>query len=161
MGLDMYLTGSRYISGWEHRREPEFDAVLKAAGLESSDVCQGSPSMNLGLTIAYWRKANAIHAWFVKNCQDDVDECQKTHVEREKLEELRDICVEIIDANTLNADWQGLAQKLLPPESGFFFGSTDLDENYLDDLKQTIEQLNRILANPRLKEMSFYYQSSW
>ena len=36
----------------------------------------------------YWRKANAIHGWFVRNCQDGVDECEPADVTREQLEQL-------------------------------------------------------------------------
>ena len=39
--------------------------------------------------IAYWRKANAIHGWFVRNCADGVDECQPIAVSREALNHLR------------------------------------------------------------------------
>ena len=30
--------------------------------------------------VAYWRKFNALHNWFVQNCQDGVDECQYAEV---------------------------------------------------------------------------------
>lgn len=39
--------------------------------------------------IGYWRKANAIHGWFVRNCAEGVDECQPIAVSREQLEALR------------------------------------------------------------------------
>lgn len=33
--------------------------------------------------VGYWRKANAIHAWFVKNVQGGVDNCQSHEVSKE------------------------------------------------------------------------------
>ena len=36
----------------------------------------------------YWRKANAIHQWFVHNAQNDNDDCKKYPVKRKKLESL-------------------------------------------------------------------------
>jgi hypothetical protein len=49
----------------------------------------------------------------------------------------------------------------LPPREGFFFGGTDIDEWYWNDLKSTIAQLERVLTLPEFDNLSFYYQSSW
>lgn len=46
----------------------------------------------------------------------------------------------------------------LPPASGFFFGSTEIDEYYAEDLQNTIDQLEPLLKE---SDVSFYYQSSW
>jgi hypothetical protein len=32
-----------------------------------------------------------------------------------------------------------VAKELLPPQQGFFFGSYEIDEWYLNDIKQTVE----------------------
>lgn len=54
--------------------------------------------------IAYWRKANAVHAWLVNTVQDGVDECQLSHpVTREQLVELRDRAKLVLAAQP-NAD---------------------------------------------------------
>ena len=42
--------------------------------------------------IIYWRKANAIHKWFVENVQEGVDDCGEYEVTVEQLTELRDLC---------------------------------------------------------------------
>jgi hypothetical protein len=44
----------------------------------------------------YWRKANAIHGWFVRECASGVDECQPIFVPRHKLRELRNDCVQAL-----------------------------------------------------------------
>jgi hypothetical protein len=49
----------------------------------------------------------------------------------------------------------------LPPQAGFFFGGTDIDEWYWNDLKNTITQLERVFALPEVDKLSFYYSSSW
>jgi hypothetical protein len=49
----------------------------------------------------------------------------------------------------------------LPPQEGFFFGGTDIDEWYWNDLKNTITQLERVFALPEIDKLSFYYSSSW
>ena len=46
--------------------------------------------------IAYWRKANAIHGWFIRNCADGVDECQPIAVSRNDLTALRQDVLEAL-----------------------------------------------------------------
>jgi hypothetical protein len=104
----------------------------------------------------YWRKANAIHNWFVREEQEGVDNCAEYNVSTEALAELRDICNKVL----VDPD---KADELLPPQSGFFFGSTDVDEWYLEQLKYTVERLDVLLELPEVKnhKINFYYSSSW
>lgn len=46
--------------------------------------------------VAYWRKANAIHKWFVDNVQDGKDDCREYDVDLDNLEELRGTCVRLL-----------------------------------------------------------------
>lgn len=168
MGLDMYLSAKKYVSkygfnggGWENRTpNPEFEEITQKSGLQS--FCE-DPSVNIyGATVsvnaAYWRKANQIHQWFVNNVQDGNDNCGEYYVSDEQLEELRSVCNEIL----ANRGDTSFAEDLLPPAEGFFFGSTDFDEWYYQDIEYTAERLKEILE---MKEndhnVSFYYQSSW
>ncbi len=104
--------------------------------------------------VAYWRKANQIHAWFVREVQNDEDDCGRYEVSLAKLKELSEICQKVLD----NPD---LAEKLLPSSSGFFFGSTAYDEYYFADVKDTIEQIDAILNNRFYKDCVLEYQASW
>jgi hypothetical protein len=72
---------------------------------------------------------------------------------------LRD-CKEVISERNKGND-QKVAMATLPPQPGFFFGSTDIDEDYYEDIENTINQLESILNNPKLKDFDFYYQASW
>ncbi|WP_136661817.1 hypothetical protein [Nitratireductor sp. XY-223] len=51
-----------------------------------------------------------------------------------------------------------LAKELLPTAEGFFFGSTDYDKWYVEDLKLTKSILEEALAKP---ELDYYYSSWW
>jgi hypothetical protein len=53
--------------------------------------------------------------------------------------------------------------QLLPPKAGFFFGSTDIDEYFIQDLTDTVERFDYLLELPDVKEhiINFYYCSSW
>lgn len=102
--------------------------------------------------VLYWRKANAIHRWFVENCQDGVDNCATYYVPREMLEELRDVCRAVVDGRVD-------AEETLPTQSGFFFGITDYDEYYIESLNYTAERITEILEDDKINY--FEYQSSW
>jgi hypothetical protein len=159
MGLDMYLRADKYVSGWPHAPDDarkQYEAILALVGLPG---CEGSPSVQVEVTLAYWRKANHIHKWFVDHVQDGIDECQKSYVPREKLTELRDLCKTLLDLHGRDAEAaQSVAMEKLPPQSGFFFGNAEVDEWYWQNVSHTIEQLDKALGT---EEDSFYYQSSW
>ena len=150
MGLDMYLTAKRYV--WkamdaDKELQDKLNEVmaddLKGTDMRVNEVC---------VDAMYWRKANAIHGWFVENCQEGEDDCREYYVEREQLEELRDLCQAVLDGDD-NAELE------LEPTEGFFFGSTERDDYYLQDMRDTVDGLNKVLSLP--KSYEFYYRSSW
>ena len=154
MGLDMYLYASKYTSPAEWRPEDErkkFKDILKAIDGEKF-VDTDLPSIVIDLKVGYWRKANQIHQWFVDNVQSGEDNCAEYCVDRDKLKELRDLC-------KLALKDKGKAEELLPTQSGFFFGSTEIDEWYFQDVNATIEIINKCLEMD--DTWTFKYQSSW
>lgn len=154
MGLDMYLSAKKYMSQYfdeaDVARIEKINEIFGVIGIEDGNY----GAQEVTFRVAYWRKANAIHDWFVKNVQDGVDECQEAWVSREQLQELITIC------ETVLAD-MSKAEQLLPTRSGFFFGGTDYDEFYKGDIEYTVERLKKILDDPALQKMDFYYHSSW
>lgn len=150
MGLDMYLTAKRYLSKYN----PE-DAKLREL-VSAIDFGFSGEVEQVTFEAMYWRKANAIHNWFVREEQEGVDNCAEYNVSTEALEELRNICNKVL----VDPD---KADELLPPQSGFFFGSTDVDEWYLEQLKYTVDRLDVLLELPEVKnrKINFYYSSSW
>ena len=150
MGLDMYLTGRRYI--WEHSNDPQDQEIAKTLNAIPNLGNNGRRIKGVEVEAMYWRKANAIHKWFVDNVQDGEDECREHYVTRDQLKELRDACINAL----AEPDKAG---EYLSPTEGFFFGSTDLDEWYFQGLKETIKGLNECLDMD--KQWSFYYCSSW
>lgn len=188
MGLDMYLKASKYVSGFKHsgaEAVAQFNKIISAAGLDPKDIADASPSLTLEVTVAYWRKANAIHGWFVTNVQGGVDECQSSGVSREQLQELLALCRAVIaksklvparvqdgtlysheGVTRLMKDGEGIedptaAMEMLPTQGGFFFGSTQYDQYYFQDLADTVEMLEKILSNPRFEDFDFTYRASW
>jgi hypothetical protein len=149
MGLDMYLTARKHVNAWD-----EEDADQKGLSAVPVQGAQGLKVSAIEYRAAYWRKANAIHNWFVENVQGGEDNCAQYEVTAQQLEELRDECQRVLDDPTL-------AATVLPTASGFFFGPTDYDQGYIDDLEHTIEAVDRVLAVPRDYNWTFFYQSSW
>jgi hypothetical protein len=107
-----------------------------------------------GNEIGYWRKFNALHKWFVNHIQDGVDQCQKSRqLKTEDMEALLYILKEI-DKNPI------VAEGLMPTADGFFFGSTNYDDYFLQDVKQSIPVIEDILERIKYGER-LHYQSSW
>lgn len=174
MGLDMYLEAEHHLSGgWDHnRKDPngkevkQFDAALAVLGTDFATHRARYPGGNyidLVFEVAYWRKANAIHAWFVRTVQDGKDECQRSYVDTKQLEELRSACQQILDtadADGISCD-EDLARRLLPTQEGFFFGSQEYGRYYVQDLRDTVRQIDAVLSDPLNEYADLYYRSSW
>ena len=130
MGLDMYLYGVK--------QEFEKHDYNIGGYKESTEI-------------GYWRKANAIHRWFVENCQDGIDNCATYYVGYEDLKELRDLCVRVLCKKER-------PEEILPTQEGFFFGVTDYGEDYIYDLEETIKICNWALS----QDFDYFeYHSSW
>lgn len=104
--------------------------------------------------IAYWRKANQIHRWFVENVQNGVDDCGRYEVTKEQITELLNVTNKVLN----NPE---SAETLLPTQSGFFFGDTEYDRWYYKDLNSTKEQLEKALSETDFEHEIVYYHSSW
>ena len=135
--------------------------------------------------VAYWRKANAIHRWFVDNVQDGMDDCGCYEVKKSDIEELRDICGQVLEGSVLvhgkvetgtrlvGNRWEKMYEdgmvvlnpdvcnELLPTTDGFFFGSKNYDNWYIDDVKYTYEVLGDVLDSTDFDNQVIFYESSW
>ena len=153
MGLDMYLYAKQYLSDFvpeEKEKAEQIRALFpELAGVKNQ---YGSAVKVVQAEVGYWRKANAIHDWFVQEVQDGEDKCRPHYVDREKLVALKALCEQVL------AD-KSLAHELLPTTAGFFFGGTDYDDWYFESLESTIEIIDAALKLPN--DWDFEYQSSW
>ena len=153
MGLDMYLT--KRVSVYACY---EFEKVTGTIFVSKNGIpvpINFNKITTINEQACYWRKANAIHKWFVDNVQDGEDNCEEYYVPREKLVELVKVCKEVLK----NHD---KAEQLLPPQAGFFFGGTDIGEWYFEDLKHTVKTISEVLKQDGdNNDIHYYYQSSW
>lgn len=143
MGLDMYLNKHRYM--WTEDRKK-----LKISGVEGIDAKNVSTIIE---EVAYWRKSNQIHQWFVFHVQEGKDDCGEYFVEKEQIQELLKTIKKVMKC-------KGKAKELLPTKAGFFFGGTDYDEYYWEDIENSIEMLTKVLEE--WDDSGYYhYRSSW
>jgi len=161
MGLDMYLSKKTYVKQWDHQSvEEKFEVTVTKGGNEYESI-KSSRVKYIEEEVAYWRKANQIHNWFVQNVQDGVDDCKEYYVGIDDVMNLLDACKQVKDDNSK-------AEELLPSASGFFFGNVEYDEWYFNDIDYTIEVLEGLLKETyKTKDGKeyftgeIYYQSSW
>ena len=172
MGLDQYLYAEiqlpvyaslreKYQTKEAQVRDKLRTKIIKDLALDKMlpatsavfGIFECPPTVTVKLECAYWRKCNQVHAFFTRDIKEpDNFNGQDICVSREDLEELRDLIFQVqVDPKK--------AEELLPTQGGFFFGSTDYDEYYFKDLENTLEILNRILADKR--DCTFYYNANW
>ena len=148
MGLDMYLNGTKTFGMYPRgqykppfEKTFEFQSLLNNHGLENAPIDYDTSwsCYTVQFPLMYWRKSNQIHQWFVQNVQGGVDNCQEYSV---SLDQLKLLSKTIEPALVSTA----AASELLPTTEGFFFGSQEYDEYYFEDLKNTKEQIDKIIA---------------
>lgn len=168
MGLDMYLSARKYVPGYAHNSVADNEAyanVLGAIGLDREDAALESPSLTVEFTVAYWRKANAIHNWFVEELAEGVDNCEPIYVSRKNLIELRDLVADVLKVRDMQEadpdEALPTAEDLLPTQGGFFFGDTEYDDWYWMQVEYTHDRLTAILENEKFADFDFTYQASW
>ncbi len=159
MGLDMYLyrADKKRLKKFEQLTDEEKKNVEKPF-----------------YEVAYWRKANQIRQWFVTNCgYPENGNCIDFKLKKSDLEKLVADCKAIREIykeaeNLFGEDEDQIsnyvgkkAKKILPTQSGFFFGSTDYDYYYLMDIDNTIEQCERVLSETNWKDEIVVYYEWW
>jgi len=149
MGLDMYLNKEVYV-GAEFKHRNVTGKIKISVGKEPLPV-NFQKVVSITERAGYWRKANAIHRWFVENVQDGEDNCARYYVSTEAAKRLLSLVEAVL------ADYSKAAE-LLPAASGFFFGGTAYDDYYFDNLRYTKEVMEAVIAD---KDGDYYYQSSW
>lgn len=83
----------------------------------------------------YYRKVNCLYAYFNdrlenEQCLVTLDDCKKIIKYAKTILETRDT---------------DIAEKLLPTQSGFFFGSTEYNRYYFADVKDVLEQFSEYI----------------
>lgn len=193
MGLDMYLYAQKYesISSWEldkeERKEKEKEIVkefypedLQKIGL--THIRDNFLSKQTRYQIGYWRKFNALQAFFENRVESDYELCHGIYVYEDTIKELISTFNKILkDIKTCETEeiqycngWcngektydtkevykSQVAQELLPPGDGFFYGSQEIDEWYVEDIKYSLKLFKKALELMKLG-YDIIYEASW
>lgn len=168
MGLDMYLYVEKYVPRMDYNRDvngdldssvrPEFNIIVETLGVSNLIDADSWTGISVNVPVGYWRKANAIHNYIVETHADGRDECQEIGLSRDNLHTLREMCKLAIDGYNENHSTV-FAEENLPTRSGFFFGGTEYDEWYFRDLQNTVDIIDRCLADE--SNDWFIYRASW
>lgn len=95
-----------------------------------------------------WRKANSIHQWFVKNVQDNHDDCQEYHVNLKQLGKLVSDCDAALSSSHTEAF------------DGFQLVDADLRAEIVET-RNRIQVIVEQCAKPEFSNVIFSYKSSW
>jgi len=140
MGLDMYLTGEKYLA--DNYENPEKNIMEDGFRVKAKR-----------LELGYWRKHPNLHGYIVEHFASGVDKCQEIY----------------LTAIDLNRIIKAVKEKKLPLTTGFFFGkSQESDEEMNNDLKILEAALSWVLDRPEDNEKTsipetrlVIYQASW
>lgn len=153
MGLDSYLYKKNYVQNWDFMSPEKRHEITITKNGEEVKTINKEKIVYIIEELAYWRKFNALHKWFVDNCQEGIDDCRDAYVYKTDLQTLLNTLREV------SAD-HSKASELLPVGNGFFFGSDYYDEYYFENVESTIKTLEEIIENDT-DVYEYTYSSSW
>jgi len=149
MGLDMYLIKKTCVRKWDYiPDEKQWNIVITRGGKPYTSI-KPEKIQYIEEEIMYWRKADHIHSWFVKNIQDGEDNCREYHVTKEDLKILLEDCYAVYNDPSD-------ASLILP----VYWQYDQYDQYYFDQIKITIKTIETILEEWN-EEADIYYRSSW
>ena len=189
MGLDMQLYRKRYTKNWSYLGS-RFEVRLKKDG---GNVPLKNP-VAVTEELMVWRKANAIHNFFVNECYFS-DETDSSPVMMRALpDDLRELkrradkileTVKLVEGKIKNGftltekgekldmwiDGEHIAdeahlklcRELLPTVDGYFFGSQEYDQFYVEDLQDTQDMLSELMADTEwdTADYDYEYHADW
>ena len=132
MGLDMYLTGHKFI--WTDHKNPKNNPIEDGYRVKVRE-----------LELGYWRKHPDLHGYIVDTFAGGNDDCQRIDLDEKALEK-------IIDAIENDELPSGV--------TGFVFGQSGPEDK--DPSLEILRAALKWLKAPDKKcSRSVYYQASW
>lgn len=167
MGLDIHFRKTKRTE-WE-RFQNDLTAYENLPKDEQTDNNDPYCTFNTE-KLGYFRKVNFLMSFF------NYDEnCEYKEITREQLQALRDVCAEISKMKPShyeitqyicggteevkvysNADQKRCAE-LLPTQSGCFFGNTDYNQRYFNDVKDVFIWVYGVLSDLADDEVVLMY----
>jgi hypothetical protein len=182
MGLDMYLYKKHYVQNWEHTKPEERHTITIKKGNDVREDIKPERIVYITEQIGYWCKFNALHNFFIDECNGGEDNCREIYVSSDKLFELLSTLKEVKKVIgkakkkkvNVQTGWNSKGdtyaeievydcdeelEQLFPTRSGFFFGSTEYGDWYKSNVEKTIKLLKNELVD--VDKYDYYYRASW
>ncbi len=181
----MFLTRKTNVKNYDETAKSRWQVTIKFDGEKVPSTRIDSARVSyIEEEVGYWRKANHIHNWFIRNCAGGDGSLKRSEagivVSREKLRLLRYVCERVIEGSKLvdgkikiaesfdgvptmvdgkTVENPQVAMELLPTCAGCFFGFTDYDQFYIEKTRLTIEIIDRALHYDG--NDTFTYMANW
>ena len=161
MGLDMFIHkvnktnhSIKELEELDRNAQPDNPALVEFLPLNQPfpELKLDPPVYSIYHQVAYWRKFNALHQWFVTNVQLGIDNCGNYEVHTDHLRELLEVLEEVFNLKNPTK---------LPPTQGFFWGSTQVDDYYWYDVSTAIKTISELIDKTDWSKERLFYQSSW
>ena len=109
--------------------------------------------------VYYWRKANSIHNWILKETGTPSD----FNAGDNGIELTKDMLVKFVEqAETVLRDKSDeTSERFIPSCSGFFFGNTAYDEWYYKDIEDTAEKFKQLISTFDFESYELVYSCWW
>ena len=109
--------------------------------------------------VHYWRKANSIHNWILKETGTPSD----FNAGDNGIELTKDMLIKFVEqAETVLRDKSDeTSARLIPSCSGFFFGNTAYDEWYYKDIESTAEKFKQLINTFDFETYELVYSCWW
>lgn len=152
MGLDMYLSGIRYLRCGENS-----DQQLAAEIRKVLPELAGADVEQVRAEFMHWRKAYHIDNWFMENTDPRLENSRDDEfpIRIEKLYELQDLCKAVLAS-------PDQAETLLPSDGPGSFGEAfEYDNLYFYNVNFTLKWLNDFLSkegSTNLKQWALFYR---
>ncbi|WP_342431693.1 hypothetical protein [Neobacillus sp. FSL H8-0543] len=167
MGLDMYLISLPKIEGMDYEEVHIANAYLHQHETEQNETYQklkpyvkhfeeyGRSWDSILEEVAYWRKANQIHHWFVETLHNGEDEpCFTQEVTKDNLIDLNNLCIKVLKKKSA-------PQNILPTRPGCFFGNLHYNDFYYKEIYETQALLAYLITHFNFETHYLLYQCSW
>ena len=159
MGLDMYIfkvkktaDSIKELSDLDRNPKPGDAKIAEFEPLNQPFADTSPDHYTIFKEVAYWRKFNALHQWFVTHVQLGIDNCGLYELDQDVLRKCHDILEEVFYKKNAFA---------LPPTQGFFWGSTEVDDYYWNKVEESIQTMSHLIDNTDWATERLFYQSSW
>lgn len=110
----------------------------------------------------FWRKANQVYGWLVDNAGADLNG-DVTLVTKEHILALRNACEQVIRDGIGPKGYirKRVCKCLLPTTKGPFFGDYNYNNDYMDEVRYTLTELNKLIETTDFEKDVLLFTSSW